>query len=329
MVLDGLIDDGGSGCELVSGVYVNTRIAFSNHKGVYKKGIEKRQRKLLESIRYIKPFLDDGEEILLVTSGCSPMSLLEQIFTGWIIYMLKHAQFIFTNKRVFHVPATMSAFSFSKKSRYRDSIAQILYSDCEFIKQSWRTLKVKYKSGKKESFYHIESKERKKAKMLLKSVSLAGKPSVFEQRMHLCPRCGGMQIKNHFECPHCDLLFKSKKEARSISIWCPGGGYFYTRHPVLGVFDAIAEVYLMFLVCMTAVGAFKGDQDSVFALVSLGLALLFEKILTISHSNHFLSEFIPVDKNVVPFERDIEAEVLSEYATDDTDEFAKAAEYDE
>ena len=74
MVLDDLIDDGGSDCEEILGLCVNTRIAFSNHKGVYKKGIEKRQRKHLENIGYIKPFLDDGEQILLVTNGCSPMS---------------------------------------------------------------------------------------------------------------------------------------------------------------------------------------------------------------------------------------------------------------
>jgi len=329
MVLDDLIDDGRCESEEIFGLCVNTGIAFSNHKGVYKKGVEKRQRKLLENIGYIKPFLDDGEQILLVTNGSSPMSLLEQLFTGSIIYYLKRSHFIFTNKRIFHVPVKLPIFFLSPMGRYRDSISQILYSDCEFIKQKGRTLKVKYKSGKKESFYHIEGKEKKKAKVLLQSVSLAGKPSVFERRMHLCPRCQGMLIQNHFECPHCELLFKSKKEAMKISVWCPGGGYFYTRHPVLGVFDAISEAFIMFAICVNAVDALKGFEGAVAGIVIFGIALIIEKIGTISHSNHFLKEFIPVDKDVVPFVRESQSQISPLDVVDELDEFAEAVDYDE
>ena len=57
---------------------------FSDNKGKYKKKIEKRQTKFFKQISFIKPFLDEDEKIFLVTTGCSPLSGLEQILTGWI-----------------------------------------------------------------------------------------------------------------------------------------------------------------------------------------------------------------------------------------------------
>lgn len=325
MVLDSLIEDGYNKSGEICGLPVNLGILFSNHKGEYKKKVEKRQRRLLDEVRYIKPFLDEGEDVLLVTKGCSPMSFFEQFFTGWIIYMLKHSHFIFTNKRIFHVPVKLTSV-FSAKARYRDCIAQILYSDCEFIKQKGRTLKVKYKSGKKESFFYIKGKEKKKAKVLAQSVSLAGEPSMVRQRAHLCPRCRGILVKDVFECPHCQLKFKNKKEAMSISVWCPGGGYFYTRHPVLGVFDALGEAYLMLLICLFAFGNIEGTENSIVGIVIFGIVLIIEKIVTIYHSNHFLKEFIPVDKVVVPLDRASDSVVVREHTVEDINEITEAVE---
>jgi hypothetical protein len=41
---------------------INTDIMFSNHKNVFKPSIAKHQRKLLEKIRPIEPFLEQGEK---------------------------------------------------------------------------------------------------------------------------------------------------------------------------------------------------------------------------------------------------------------------------
>lgn len=51
----------------VLGLPVDRDFLFSNHKDIYKKGTEKRQTKLFEKISFIKPFLKEGERILLVT----------------------------------------------------------------------------------------------------------------------------------------------------------------------------------------------------------------------------------------------------------------------
>ena len=69
------------------------------------------------------------------------MTMLEQYLGGWIIYSLKRSLFIFTDRRVFHVP-TKPNFT------YRRSITHFLYTDCKSIRISGRTLVVKYHQGR-------------------------------------------------------------------------------------------------------------------------------------------------------------------------------------
>ncbi len=140
---------------------IDTDIIFSNHKKIYKKRIEKRQKKMLQKISFIKQFLKEDEKIFLVTTGFSPMSVMEQLLTGLLIFFLKRSLFVFTNKRIFHIP---TKYNYS----YRHSIAQILYEDCRNIKMKGSSLVIKYKNDKKEKFYYIARKERKKIKYLIK-----------------------------------------------------------------------------------------------------------------------------------------------------------------
>lgn len=270
---------------------VETDILFSNHKGIYKRTIEKRQRKMLKKISFIKPFLHEGEKILLVTTGCSPVSVAEQLLTGWIVFYLKRSLFVFTNTRIFHIP---TRYNFS----YRNSIAQILYSDCRSINIKGRTLKAEYKNGKKEKFIYIPRREKKKIRTLLNDISFEGQSSPMLQRTHLCPRCTNLLIEGQYICPNCSLEFKSKKQARKISIIYPGGGYFYTGHPFLGIGDALAEIYLTLLVLITLVGLITGIPESFPKLVFFGLVLVLEKTLTVYHSNHFIKEYIPKDRSI-------------------------------
>ena len=168
--------------EELFGLPVDREILFSNHKGKYKKGIEKRQKKLLQEVTFINKFLQEDERIFLVTTGCSPASILEQFLTGWIFVYLKRSLFIFTNKRIFHIP-TKQDYS------YRNSIAQILYPDCNSIQMKGRNLVIEYKNGKKEKFLMIAGKEKKKIKVLIPTISFEGPTSKTQKRVHLCPGC--------------------------------------------------------------------------------------------------------------------------------------------
>ncbi len=268
---------------------VNTDVMFTNHKNVYKPAIEKRQRKLLQKISFIKPFLHDNETILCVSTGCSPASLIEQFLTGWIIYYLKRSLYIFTNERIFHIP-TKKDFS------YRNSIAQILYADCQSLAIKGRNLTAAYKNGVKDKFFYLS--ENKKIKNLLQEMPMDSQTSPTMERTHLCPRCTNTLIAEQYTCPTCALEFKDKEQARKISIIYPGGGYFYTGHPFLGVCDALTETYLTFLVIITFIAALSGAEGGFFPPIFISIIFAIEKVMTVYHSNHFIKEYIPMDRFV-------------------------------
>ena len=283
----------GPGEHTLLGLPVDRRILFSDAKGIYKPRIQKRQTKLIERISFMKPFLKEGEKIILVTTGCSPISVLEQFLTGWLVFYLKRCLLVFTDRRIFHIP-TKANYS------YRNSMAQILYADCEKISVKGGALVVQYKNGEKERFNYVASKERKKIKALLEAISLAGQQSKMGRRTHLCPRCARELNKDQYTCTNCRLAFKDKAEGKRISILYPGGGYFYTDHPFLGIGDAITELGLMIVVVVSAIAVARGFEEGIFLLVISGILLVLEKVVSVFHSNHFVEEYIPREKEIRP-----------------------------
>ncbi|MBI4846475.1 MAG: hypothetical protein HY810_08440 [Candidatus Omnitrophica bacterium] len=279
--------------EEIFGLPVNQKVMFSDHKDNYKKRIEKSQINLLKKTGYLKLFLQGNEKILRIGSGCSPMGFLEQMLMGWMIVYMKRALFVLTDKRILHIP-TKSDFT------YKNSIAQILYADCQDISVRGSTLRLKYKNGKKENFTYFT--EAKKLKSLLSCgvISLTGEQSAYGKRTHLCPRCTAELEPGKYVCSKCELVFKSKDAGKKISWIYPGGGYFYTRHLFLGIGDAITEVILLVLVVNSFVDTVSGNGEAVFAFVVFGIILIFEKLTTVYETNHFVSEYIPRDKNIEP-----------------------------
>jgi len=277
---------------------VNPDVMFANHKNVYKQKIERRQRKLLEKLRFIQPFLHENETILCVTTGCSPASMFEQWLTGWIIYYLKRSLFVFTDKRIFHIP-TKQDFS------YRGSIAQILYGDCRSIAIKGRNLVVDYKNGKSEKFFYLPGSERSKINVLLREGPLDDQfSSPSSSRTHLCPRCTSPLVEEQYVCPGCSLEFKSREQARKKAIIFPGGGYFYTGHPFMGFGDALAEIYLTVLVVVGLAGTFSGAPEGLGVLILFSLLLVMEKAISVYHSNHFVKEYLPKDRLTGPISAD-------------------------
>lgn len=266
---------------------------FSNHKNASSKRMEKRQKKLLRKIPAIKHFLQEGEKIALVSTGCSPASLLEQVIAGSIFIYLKRSLIVFTDRRIFHIP-TKKDFS------YRQSIAQILYADCRTIEVKGSKLVVEYKSGKKEKFLYIPSYARKKIKTMLPRISFTGHSTAKQERVHLCPRCTKELQQDRYSCQSCHLEFRNMEQARKLSIIYPGGGYFYTGHPFLGIGDAIVETIFIVLVLTALVGTIKGIRGSSVNLAIFTALLAVEKVITIYHSNHFIREYIPKEKGFKP-----------------------------
>jgi len=276
----------------IFGLPVDRETLFSNHKKVYKKRIEKRQRKLIVKLPFLKPFLKRGEKILLVSTGYSPITTLAQYVTGFLFVYLKRSLFVFTNYRIFHVPTTTNY-------KYKQSVAQIAYAGCQSILLKGGTLVVQYlKSGKIEKFRAIALSERKKIRNLLKRMPLTGTKGPLAERLHLCPQCTHPLLTQKYVCESCRLKFKNKILAYIAAILVPGGGYFYTRHFLIGMLNAAIEIFLLLYMAVTLQDMFNGVEGSKIHLAAIGAIFLVIKIISVIHSTHFIHEFIPVKKQI-------------------------------
>ncbi len=271
----------------IFGLPVDTGILFANHKGVYQRGIEKNKTKLLKKLGFLAQFLDADEKIVFVTTGCSPYSTFEQLTMGalWVA-ILKRSLFVFTNKRLFHIPTTWALDD-------RGSVAQILYQDCKRLQVSGSGLVAEYHTGKKDRFPNIPRRDRQIIKHFQFVTGESDQRSEVSQRNHLCPNCSQVLPARTVTCPSCGLEFKSRAKALTRSIVLPGGGYFYTGHPFLGACDALGEGYLVILNLVVLFAGLLGDAEAMATLPVFLVLLAGEKIGTVYHSNSFLKEFIP------------------------------------
>ena len=275
----------------IFGLPVDREILLSNHKNVYKKRIEKRQRKLIVKLTFLKPFLKKGEKILLITTGYSPLSSPAQYLTGFLFVYLKRAMYIFTNYRVFHVPVTSTL-------KHKNSIAEIDYAGCQSIILKGGTLVVKYaNAGKSEKLKAVAVSERKRIKALLKhSIPLSGTQRHLASRIHLCPGCIHKLEDGKYTCKYCHLKFKNKRLAALSSVFIPGGGYFYIRHYLLGSLNAVLELFLL-IYCVYLINNYINHVPvNLTHLVAAPFIFLYLKIAALFHSTHFIDEFILLGK---------------------------------
>ena len=159
---------------------------------------------------------------------------------------------------------------------------------------------VLYKDGKKEIFNYV--KETARLKAMLPGLKLQGQPATqVGTRHHLCPRCTAPLPTGVYTCTACALEFKNEKKSRLLSLVIPGGGYFYTNHPLLGVQDFLVEAFLLVMVLTSALDVVMNNGSSGLAvLVLFGLALVVEKFYTVYHAKHYVREYIPLDLHFAP-----------------------------
>jgi hypothetical protein len=278
----------------IFGLPVDREVLFSNHNNDYKKRVEKRQRKLIVKVSFLKPFLKSGEQILLITTGYSPLNSLAQYLTGFVFVYLKRSLFVFTNYRILHIPATSSY-------NYKDSIAQVSYAGCQSIVLKGGTLIVQYERAgnkKTEKFTAIAVPERRKVRYLLKKkIPLSGTKGQLSARIHLCPRCTHKLEEGKKKCDKCQLQFKSKLVAAILAFLIPGGGYFYIRQYLLGFLDALLEIVSLALI-VYLINELRNQMPVEPLHLALIPVFLYLKIVAVLHSNHLLKEFIPRDKNI-------------------------------
>ena len=276
----------------IFGLPVDRETLFSNHKKIYKKRIENRQRNFIVKLPFLKPFLKTGEKILLVSTGYSPIAFLAQYVTGFLFVYLKRSLFVFTNHRIFHVPTTPNY-------KFRQSLSQIYYAGCQSLELKGGTLVVQYaKSGKIEKFKAMALSERKKIRALLKQKPFSGTKSQVGERFHLCPQCTRLLTAAKYVCESCGLKFKNKIFAYILAILFPGGGYFYTRNYLIGLLDAVVEIFLLVYIAVILQDVLNGVEGKMGKMLVIGAIFAAVKIISVIHSTHFVNEFIPRKKEV-------------------------------
>lgn len=272
--------------EKVFGLPVDRAILFTNENNSYSPDIEKRQRKWIVKLAFLKPFLLNGERIIRITTARSPLRWYEQLLTGGLFISLERALLVFTTYRILHVP-TASDFS------YRKALAQVRYRDIRAIHMRWCSLEIEYKNGCSERFGGIPFAERKKIRQLLTALPLVKQVLQPVGRRHLCPRCTSVLSVRTMRCRRCMLTFKSRLVAGLMALLFPGGGYWYARlfYPAAVFFVLEGLVLAAILAVGKALVPMTIDRTPVLA----GLVLAWAAVKAIGwmHAGHFLKGYIP------------------------------------
>ena len=272
--------------EKVFGLPVDRDILFTDDHNIYQPAIEKRQRKWIVKLAFLKPFLLSGERILRITPARSPIHWREQLVTGGLFLNLERAFLVFTSYRILHIP-TGSDFG------YRQCIAQVRYRDIRSIRLGWQGLVMDYKNGRCERFGGIPRRERKKIRQLLPVLPLVKQVLQPVGRRHLCPRCTAVLSERTMRCRRCALPFKSRPMAALMALLFPGGGYFYLRLFFPAVVFSLLEVLV--LAALVAVWEYFIPVGESRVLILTGLALIWGGLKAAGwlHASHFIGQYIP------------------------------------
>ncbi len=272
-------------------VPVDRETIFKSHKGVYKKQVEKRQRKLIVKSTAIKFFLQDDETIRCLTTGYSPVSILEQVLTGPAFIFFKRALLIFTNKRILHMP---THFDRSPRS----TLSQILYEDCAWLEIKGRALHVQYKNGRNEIFPYVGRKEKKKLRILISELTLSPKDAGrLQERVYLCPSCTSILPKTANKCEGCSLGFKTALQGKLFASLIPGGGYFYARYQVMGALAALTELFLIGYIIVQWFAYQKQVPINYWLALAAIAGLIAAKAVGAYHTSTLLKDFVPLKED--------------------------------
>jgi len=114
--------------------------------------------------------------------------------------------------------------------------------------------------------------------------------------VQLCPDCRGVLTERQYSCAGCGLSFKNEKTMVLRSILLPGGGYFYTGHPLIAILPALVETIFIveiLLILFAGLASPKAVPDLFAGLLGLGIFWALETAVTILHCRRYVRDFIP------------------------------------
>jgi hypothetical protein len=156
----------------------------------------------------------------------------------------------------------------------------------------------KFKNGTKVTYSSVRRGDAKKiAAIGAASIPVAsGELTSNQGLVQLCPDCRTVLTEGQYSCSGCGLLFKNEKSMVTRSILLPGGGYFYTGHPLVAMIPAVVEGFLVLEILVLLVAGLASPKVMPSIRPAL-LVLLFvwaiETAVTILHCRRYIRDFIP------------------------------------
>jgi hypothetical protein len=284
----------------VGGVQVREDSLYTNHKGEEKKGIRKRAEKAIDKLQGILQKVIGVDEAVLYMARCqSPVSLFEQFTMGWYVIYVSQTVLVLTNRRLLQ-------FQVKRDGSWKRGLRSLQWGDVEEAKVKGRlsrTLEVKHRTGKKETYWRLGGDDARKIKLLLESILSAGalESSAAQGIVSLCPNCVAVLTAGVYKCTACGLAFKDERTMVRRSLLIPGGGYFYVGHWFVGIGYFIVEAILLFAtILFPLLFALSSEEHRsphflVLIVLFYGGILAIEKWLTVRHCRRLIRDFIPVE----------------------------------
>lgn len=290
-------------------VRIREDVLYTNHHGEEEDRVRRRAEKSLDNLRDVLARLLKSDEAVLWIARCeAPTTFGEKFTLGWYIYNVIASVLVLTNQRLLHFFVERKMFGGRTRWKWRRGVRTVQWGDvAEAGVKGWlnRALTLKYRDGSRQSFWRLYRDDAKKIKVLLEAIlpGSVGEATPAQGIFNACPDCFSSLTPGIYRCGQCGLLFKDEATATWRSILIPGGGYFYTGHPVLGVPDALVEAMFLLILILFALDALgmlpsdPGEEPAGWLPVGVVLLILaFEKLLTIFHSRRFIRSYLPVKK---------------------------------
>jgi hypothetical protein len=292
-------------------VSVRNDVLFTNEKGQGKPSVQKRSEKALEKLMpALQSVLLPDETVLYVARANSPLTLLERLTAAWWTRLLAASAIVVTNKRLLFFPV-------KRDGSWRESVRAVYWGDLEEVKARGllvRIITFKSKNGTKITYTNFRRGDAKKIAAIAAALlpAASGEMTSAHGFIQLCPGCRSVLIPGQYFCPGCSMVFKNEKAMITRSIFLPGGGYFYTGHPLIATIPAIVEGILMvdiLLLLLAGVASPRVRSSLLPTLAVLVLFWAFETAVTILHCRRYIREYIPEKRGALRGRQDVMAKV--------------------
>jgi hypothetical protein len=287
-----------------NGLTVRGDTVYSDAKGDDKYSIRKRAESVLERMgEFLRRVMEPDEAIFYIARAQVMPGIFEQIFMGWLgAISMPGALLVFTNKRIIALRVRNKGLQNWEWDR---GVRVARWGDIVSLKVQGlfsRVLTLKLRSGQKMSYWRVTATDAKKISLLVNALQPGGtgETSSAGAMISLCPGCLSTLTEKHYQCPNCQMQFKTEKSLMWRGLLIPGGACFYVGMIPLGVLRLIGEsifllVTLGLLIDTLNFPSAESTSNAIGGLIALVLLLVFEKAIGIAHSRRIVRDFLPAN----------------------------------